>query len=148
MDKIPSQIRKKFRVVKSGCWLWIAAKNHYGYGVFNLNQKVVLAHRFLFVLFKGDIPKGKELDHICRVRKCCNPNHLEPVTRQENLLRGSLKTGQKKCKHGHPFRGKNLRIYVTPNGKEYRRCRKCQVHLASIRRKKKKVKSTTPTKEK
>lgn len=65
------------------CWLWLGAKNKKGYGWLNGG----LAHRFMYVLFKGPIPAGLELDHVCSVRHCVAPYHLEAVTRGENMRR-------------------------------------------------------------
>lgn len=66
------------------CWIWTAFRTDDGYGKFNWRNGQ-LAHRYLF---EGRIPAGHELDHLCRVRHCVNPDHLEPVTRRENVLRG------------------------------------------------------------
>ena len=84
--------------VTDTCWLWTGSKrNVIGHGKFAVGVKAVLAHRWSYEIFKGTIPEGLELDHICKVPSCVNPNHLEPVTHQENLLRGKH---IKKCKHG------------------------------------------------
>lgn len=80
----------------SGCWLWLGELNSAGYGRIsqgsNHNGTRVrsLAHRVSYELAKGPIPEGLELDHLCRVRCCVNPGHLEPVTRSENNRRGDL----------------------------------------------------------
>lgn len=112
---------------KTGCWLWTGHVSKIsGYGQFWDGIKVVGAHVFSFVTFKGPLPKGKEPDHLCRVRRCVNPAHLEAVTRRENLLRGDTiparKAAQTHCEHGHPFKGKNL--YRARNGT--RQCRICR----------------------
>ena len=70
----------------TGCWLWTGATVR-GYGQFWQGDRKILAHRFAYVNLVGLVPIGKELDHLCRVRCCCNPAHLEPVTRRENMLR-------------------------------------------------------------
>ncbi len=70
----------------SGCWLWagfIHPKN--GYGSYRMNGRTCGAHRASYELHVGPIPDGYDLDHLCRVRSCVNPSHLEPVTRRENL---------------------------------------------------------------
>ena len=70
----------------SGCWEWLAHL-HKGYGQFGVKRVIKYAHRVSYELLKGPIPAGLEIDHLCKNPKCVNPNHLEPVTRQENLSR-------------------------------------------------------------
>lgn len=129
-------------VTESGCWIWIGAMSRYGYGVtFHPKQPGEkypvrqAAHRKAYELFTGPIPEGLDLDHLCRVRCCVNPLHLEPVTRAENLHRGNLVgqgtligsaagalawSSRTHCKHGHEYTEQNTRWY---RGK--RRCRSC-----------------------
>jgi hypothetical protein len=77
------------KVEKTGtCWLWGGARDRGGYGVFE-NQK---AHRVSYVLSGGTIPEGLQLDHLCFVRHCVNPEHLEPVTAKENTRRARART--------------------------------------------------------
>ena len=77
------------KVKKSrGCWLWQGAINTNGYGNFHNKGRTVKAHRFAYEICVGEIPKGLTIDHLCRVRHCVNPSHLEPVTMRENFLRG------------------------------------------------------------
>lgn len=72
-----------------GCWLWSASRYPDGYGRFVDDGRVHIgAHIFAFRRFRGEVPRGLELDHLCRVRECCNPDHLEPVTRSINVRRG------------------------------------------------------------
>jgi hypothetical protein len=108
------------RVIKpDGCWLWAGSLNNVGYPTFwPTSEKKVLAHRFAYELFVGPIPEGLTLDHLCKKPRCVRPDHLEPVTIQENLSR-NMKDA---CVRGHPFSGKNL--YVRPNGR--RTCRECR----------------------
>jgi HNH endonuclease len=87
--------RKRLRYVlaatgyKTDCWLWQLAKNPSGYGVVGIAAgKTALAHRAYYEERFGPVPEGMELDHLCRVRACVNPEHLEPVTHTENLRRG------------------------------------------------------------
>jgi hypothetical protein len=74
-----------------GCWLWTAHVNpRTGYVQFRIggrSGKMVLAHRWSYEHFVGPIPDGLQIDHLCRVRHCVNPSHLEPVTARENRLR-------------------------------------------------------------
>lgn len=72
----------------SGCWLWDAGHNDYGYGIFYINGKLRCAHCVTYELYVGEVPEGLELDHKCRIPCCVNPDHLEPVTHAENVRRG------------------------------------------------------------
>lgn len=109
----------------NGCWMWTAAIDRHGYGKFWLGGRTVRAHRFSYESLVGPIPGGLELDHLCRVRACVNPTHLEPVTHRENTLRGDTLTARHAakthCLRGHPYDEANT--YVTPDGR--RNCRAC-----------------------
>lgn len=100
-------------VTESGCWLWTARCDRAGYGRFWSGVTHVGAHRFAFEYFRGPVPDGLELDHLCRVPCCVNPWHLEAVTGRINVLRGvgvSAQNARKsRCLHGHPLSGTNLR---------------------------------------
>lgn len=125
----------------SGCWLWTAAiANPQGYGRIGKDGKDNYAHRVSYELFVGPIPDGLQLDHLCRMRSCVNPQHLEPVTRQVNIRRGNngghnkIKTH---CPKGHPYSGDNLYISCVgrkgaPNGS--RICRTCHAMYTVKRR--------------
>lgn len=73
------------------CWIWKGRVNKNFYGIFDLGIEKDLAHRYIFEHYKGKISYGLELDHLCRVRTCVNPEHLETVTRSENLKRKANK---------------------------------------------------------
>jgi hypothetical protein len=73
----------------TGCWLWSGALNEFGYGITGSKRWGYLAHRASYARFVGPIPEGLELDHLCRVRRCINPDHLEPVTHRENVWRSA-----------------------------------------------------------
>lgn len=120
-------------VTESGCWLWIGSSWQSGYGQWKIGRKLKRAHRVVYETLVGPIPDGLEPDHVCRVRCCGNPAHLELVTSRENTLRGNGPTAQNArkthCLRGHPFAGDNL--YVGPDGE--RGCRICMRsrHLAA-----------------
>ena len=76
--------------MSDGCWLWMASKrNSKGYGQFWADGKIVPAHRWAYEQFKGPIPDGLQIDHLCRTPACVNPAHLEAVTAKENNNRGN-----------------------------------------------------------
>lgn len=123
----------KYNVTASGCWEWQASLTDGGYGQFFVQGKRWRAHRFAWVLHRGDIPDGTELDHLCRNRRCCNPDHLEPVTRRENQKRGLGPTARNidatHCVNGHEFNAKNTYVYTS--GK--RKCLVCNANRARAR---------------
>lgn len=110
------------------CWEWTAYKAPNGYGQFRINspRKMEYAHRYAWAELVGPIPAGLELDHLCRVRHCVNPDHLEVVSPQTNTLRSvspsSLQAKQTECIKGHPLVGENL--YRWRNHRLCKTCRK------------------------
>lgn len=72
----------------NGCWIWQGAVRQTGYGVL-YRGKCTSAYQVYYEKYKGPIPEGLDLDHLCRNRLCVNPDHLEPVTRAVNLQRGA-----------------------------------------------------------
>lgn len=116
------------RVTESGCWIWMAASNEKGYGVFGMGPResgTRLAHRVSYEHHRGEIPPGLELDHLCRVPCCVNPWHLEPVTSKVNSRRGLWGALKTHCIKGHPLSGDNLVQCLVPRG--IRRCRACEL---------------------
>lgn len=118
------------------CWIWMAATDAGGYGRFWGNGRLMRAHRFAWEQKHGPIPPGLQIDHLCRVRNCVNPGHMEVVTRRDNILRGvgfsALEAKQTHCKRGHEFTPENL--YHPPSQPpHYRRCVACdKQHSAAL----------------
>lgn len=116
----------------TGCWIWASLRDTKGYGVYRFMDKKVItsrqAYRVFYERYRGPIPNGLVLDHLCRVRCCVNPQHLEPVTIAENTRRGIVANRMKThCKNGHPLSGNNIRSNASgariciPCAKEYMR---------------------------
>lgn len=119
----PSDFVRFWTKVEFGeCWRWTGRpSNNGGYAYFSLNGTLFVAHRVAYTSLVGMIPKGLQLDHLCRNRICVNPTHLEPVTHRENIMRGfgwGAENARKDvCPRGHPY---NI---VDPDGR--RRCLEC-----------------------
>lgn len=80
---IPARVWAKVEKTES-CWLWTAAKNIGGYGVFRLSGRTTIAHRFIYEAMRGPIEPGRVMDHICHNPGCVNPDHLRPATDKQN----------------------------------------------------------------
>jgi len=130
-------------VTESGCLIWCGWVNKFGYGKISVMDKGRWVHRVAYEIEHGPIPSGLDIDHLCRVRCCVNPNHLEAVTRRTNLLRGDTVTSahaqQTMCKRGHFLEGENLRIENKPGGLKARQCRECDRLRRRVRYRRKKV---------
>jgi len=135
MEKIPlnpDRLLAKVRIdPDSECWVWTGALMPNGYGAFTVKidgkWKRCYPHRISYEIHIGEIPKGLDIDHLCRNRACINPAHLEPVSRRENLARGETliakQLKQTHCKNGHLLDKSNLSAYKLKKGK--RECLTC-----------------------
>ena len=119
-----------------GCWIWQGALSTKGYGRVTVGRQVIRAHVFSYRTLVGEVPRGLVLDHLCRRTSCVNPDHLEPVTPEENYQRGyspsKLNALKTHCMRGHEFTVENTR----PNGRhgKGRACRACQIARNDTRR--------------
>lgn len=115
-----------------GCWLWRGTWSKDGYGLMQTDAGLVFAHIYYYEARYGTRPAGMLLDHLCRKRACCNPEHLEPVTVRENTLRGvgpsAINARKTHCLHGHPFDEQNT--VVQKDGR--RKCRACAEAKRSV----------------
>jgi hypothetical protein len=126
MDRFWTKVERN---ITTGCWEWTGQLSKQGYGVINVARHMRRSHRFAYETLVSEVPEGLVLDHLCRVRNCVNPTHLEPVTPAENSRRGVLNVGRKgmklkprtHCPKGHPY--DEVNSYVRASGK--RVCRAC-----------------------
>jgi HNH endonuclease len=113
-------------LIGDGCWVWQGALTNPGYARVWAGDKMKQAHNLSYETLVGPIPDGLELDHLCRNRACVRPDHLEPVSRRTNILRGHAPTARNAlavfCVRGHPFDAANT--WRSPDGRR-RRCRTC-----------------------
>lgn len=133
------RFRAKYVVdASTGCWNWTAATaGQYRYGVFYFDGRQGYAHRFAWLRFKGAIPDGHQVDHLCRNTLCVNPEHLEAVSPRTNTLRSTALSAQNArkthCSRGHELSGVNLKTEII-RGKPARRCIECRNAGARRRR--------------
>lgn len=113
------------------CWLWAGRVNRLDYGRYAIKidgkWRERPAHRLMYENLVGEIPEGLVLDHLCRVTRCVNPDHLEPVTVGENVLRGDgvrVQSSKTHCPNGHPYSEANIRL-IKQGKYIVRTCRTC-----------------------
>ncbi len=106
------------------CWNWKANKYKDGYGQFSIGKRKIAAHRYSYILARGDIQEDFVVDHLCGNKSCVNPLHLEVVTQKENVKRGiknRTNINKTHCKRGHIFDEENT--YINSKGRKV--CRQC-----------------------
>ena len=115
------------------CWLWTGTMPEHGYGAIYRSRQVgkgrMAAHRVAYEMFRGPIPHGLTIDHLCRNRRCVNPDHLEAVSLAVNVMRGEGACAkfarQSTCRRGHPYVVGSWRTQIDAKGRTGRRCRLC-----------------------
>lgn len=123
---IKTRILANIEIDDNGCWRWMRYKLPNGYGMIGTKHATkAYVHRVAYEAWKGPIPEGLVIDHLCRVRDCCNPEHLEPVTYSQNTLRGDTimvrRANATACFRGHEYTPENTK----PDRSGVRRCRTC-----------------------
>jgi hypothetical protein len=133
MAKPVSDVRvrfsKRFAVRPGGCWEWTARVEPNGYAKFMVKEggkwRSIWAHIVSYTIFRGEVPTGLQLDHICRNRSCVNPEHLRAVTQKVNILSSESPiakiAARQTCANGHAYTEENTRMY---RGMRY--CRTCK----------------------
>ena len=123
--RVPDLALNRVHLAETGCWLWTGKVGTNGYARVHHRDGELYAHRLFYVYFYGLPAEGLQLDHLCRVRHCVSPDHLEAVTQHENMLRGQAPTAQNarktECKYGHSLAD----AYILRRRNGERVCRQC-----------------------
>ncbi len=125
-EKLPQRFWDKVSPEpNTGCWFWVGGITGRGYGTVWMHGKNRKVHH----LTNGHPGAGMHTDHLCRVRSCVNPEHLEVVTPAVNSSRGDCGkhlSDRTHCPQGHEYSGHNLIVRHTPQGYTSRFCRECK----------------------
>lgn len=135
------RLLEKAEVQEDGCWIWTGTVGENGYGRITFDGVGgIPVHRFAWETLVGPIPPGLEPDHLCLVRACVNPDHLEPVTRRVNTLRSNNPTAvnarKTHCRRHHEFTPENT--YMMRGQRRCRQCLAINSHNYAERKKEKK----------
>lgn len=133
-EQMRDHIKANTTIDANGCWVWNLGLNPDGYGALWWSGISSKAYRVAYVAFVGDVAEGLVIDHLCGVRACCNPSHLEPVTQQVNLQRSAATRASENaikthCPSGHEYNDENTHIY-----RNMRYCKACKSERARAKR--------------
>ncbi len=138
----PTPVRERIinsiKVDANGCWRWQKYVKPNGYGQIGVpGQGGRYVHRVAYEEWVGPIPAGLHLDHLCRVRDCCNPLHLEAVSARINVLRGTgfaaVHAAVTHCPKGHPYDEANTYSRPRGSGRDCRACRSVSARRSSVK---------------
>ena len=139
-QNLEERLRRSIKIDPNNCWIWQLHKNASGYGQIGVgshtdgSRRTALAHRISYEYFKGIIPEGLTIDHLCNTESCINPDHLEAVTVKENVHRGNplwkQEAARTHCLNGHEFTRENIYKSSRGNG---RNCRTCMIERSRER---------------
>lgn len=127
-DAVEEMLRRTI-TPRPDCRVWMGATDN-GYGRVFVDGRARRAHRVMWELVNGPIPDDLTIDHLCRIRACINPDHMELVTVAENsrratrgkwIARSIRPRLVEECQNGHPYNDENTRI----DARGRRSCRVC-----------------------
>lgn len=131
-EEIKNRLESRILKDNKGCWNYTRAKDFLGYGKIGYLGKVISAHRVSYMVWKGKIPDGLTIDHLCKNPSCINPDHLEAVTLRENVLRSRRMTDNKSrkthCINGHELTEENTYIIKSHYARKCRTCARVYSH--------------------
>lgn len=139
--ELQDRIRKNVQIDGNGCWIWQLRVTPTGYGQISYTpirgqSMITGAHRVSYIAFVGIISENLQIDHLCKVRNCVNPKHLEAVTSQENIRRSNARYKQQQarthCPKGHEYTEDNMYKYKTRAGGICRNCKTCMLERTRL----------------
>lgn len=131
------RLLSKINIDSNNCWNWLGYKKKTGYGEMWAGKRSCLVHRLSYSIFKGKLDEFMVLDHICKNRSCCNPEHLREVTRKENVIENSLSIQATNAAKTHCIRGHELIPENLVFCKTGRDCKICRYNRSNLRRRNK-----------